>query len=69
MPLLADYRALAPGAAGLHTVLNAAVNAPIPAVNDADRADLIQTLIDDVVSARAGQSSRLSTKGRQLALD
>ncbi|KAF8603417.1 hypothetical protein BDV93DRAFT_523195 [Ceratobasidium sp. AG-I] len=70
MTVLAVYQALAPGASKstVSAALDAATNAPLTAVNDTDRAALIQLLIDDIVSARASQPSRLSSKDIPQAL-
>jgi hypothetical protein len=68
MSVLAAYQALAPAApkAAVASALDAAANAPLTAVNDGDRTALIQLLVDDIVSARASQPSRLSSRGRFL---
>lgn len=65
MTLLAVYQALAPSApkSAVAAALDAATNAPLTGLNDADRAALVQLLIDDIVSARSSQPSRLPSKG------
>ncbi|CAE6477003.1 unnamed protein product [Rhizoctonia solani] len=62
MTLLTDYRASA-----LPTVLANITNAPIGAIGDADRATLVQLIIDDIVAARNGQG-RFGSKDVVLAL-
>jgi len=70
MTVHAAYQALSPAApkASVAAALDAIVNAPIGALDDEDRAALVQLLIDDIVAARAGQSSRLSSKDVPQAL-
>ncbi|KAJ1308320.1 hypothetical protein OPQ81_004031 [Rhizoctonia solani] len=62
MTLLTDYRA-----AATPTVLANINNAPVGAVGDADRAALVQLIIEDIVAARNGQG-RLAPKDVALAL-
>ncbi|KAG9091665.1 hypothetical protein FRC06_000477 [Ceratobasidium sp. 370] len=70
MTVHAAYQALSPAApkASVSAALDAIVNAPIAALDDEDRAALVQLLVDDVVAARSGQSSRLSSKDVPQAL-
>ncbi|KAG8740642.1 hypothetical protein FRC10_004100 [Ceratobasidium sp. 414] len=70
MTVHAAYQALSPATpkASVVAALDAIVNAPIGALNDEDRAALVQLLVDDIVAARAGQSSRLSSKDVPQAL-
>ncbi|KAG8715407.1 hypothetical protein FRC11_004307, partial [Ceratobasidium sp. 423] len=62
MTLLTDYCSSAS-----HTVLANIANAPIGAIGDADRATLVQLIIDDIVAARNGQG-RFGSKDVALAL-
>ncbi|QRW01343.1 Guanine nucleotide exchange factor synembryn protein [Ceratobasidium sp. AG-Ba] len=70
MTVHAAYRALppAPNRSALAAALDAITNAPLNALDDVDRAGLVQLLVDDIVAARAGQSSRLSPKDVAQAL-
>ncbi|CAE6471123.1 unnamed protein product [Rhizoctonia solani] len=62
MSYLADYRASASS-----TLLSTITNAPIGALRDADRAALVQLIIDDIAAARNTQG-RLAPKDVALAL-
>ncbi|KAG8692184.1 hypothetical protein FRC08_009956 [Ceratobasidium sp. 394] len=70
MTVHAAYQALSPAApkASVAAALDAIANAPIGALGDEDRAALVQLLVDDIVAARSGQSSRLSSKDVPQAL-
>ncbi|KAG9104632.1 hypothetical protein FRC07_009762 [Ceratobasidium sp. 392] len=70
MTVHAAYQALPPAApkASVANALDAITNAPLGALNDNDRATLVQLLVDDIVAARAGQPSRLSSKDVHQAL-
>ncbi|KAG8771500.1 hypothetical protein FRC12_003577 [Ceratobasidium sp. 428] len=70
MTVHAAYQALPPAApkASVASALDAITNAPLGALGNEDRAALIQLLVDDIVAARAGQPSRLSSKDVAQAL-